>query len=389
MEGPSLSQSIPQTRQDQAPNDLLNIFRDDAFIRNIPTRENADAIPLAWRVMPPQFSSQQSFPEDDHFDFQDMQEVARFRKPGSSPTVNNYDRESEAVILALPEEVQKSLSGDLLKKKRLQTIFAAYLKDIRDELETRERLLAPAELGGMGFEPELILRILKILKNDKEKPNAALAPLIPKQTVPVSRALELSEPKSIIPAPLPLIPKIQRINQSVIQALQDESENALYKPKIPQPPRPEPISARRTSDHIPIIVRSPTPVPHQTPRIGPAATNRARISDIAARAPALTKPSDEFSAFDIEDLRREQSANIFIEKVVAHIQTLSESDYHNRAQAIAAWKRSPLYARYLTIGAKSLAHGKEVREYIAGNNNAELTYEEFEAIAALNQRLRF
>ena len=129
-------------------------------------------------------------------------------------------------------------------------------------------------------------------------------------------------------------------------------------------------------------------------------TNRARISDIAARdglashhlpvrQTGLTKPADEFSAFDIEDVRREPSLSSFIDKVIARIQTLSESDYRHRGQAIAAWKRSPLYVRYLNLGAKSLAESKEVREYIAEHGGDELSYEEFEAIAELNQKLRF
>jgi hypothetical protein len=137
-------------------------------------------------------------------------------------------------------------------------------------------------------------------------------------------------------------------------------------------------------------------------RTGGNAVNRVRISDIAPRAPAstsasanppeqtrLTKPSLEFRTLDTEDLRREESPYKFIEKIIAHIQILTESNYNNRSEAISAWKLSPLYVKYLKIGAKSLREGKEVGEYIDQTEGAELTYQEFEAIGKLNQRLRF
>ncbi|HCU47477.1 TPA: hypothetical protein DIC39_00205 [Patescibacteria group bacterium] len=61
-------------------------------------------------------------------------------------------------------------------------------------------------------------------------------------------------------------------------------------------------------------------------------------------------------------------------------------------QAVRAWQASPVYQLYLTLGRESIEQAKSVDSIIAtrqADGQETLTLAEFEAIADLNQKLRF
>ena len=68
---------------------------------------------------------------------------------------------------------------------------------------------------------------------------------------------------------------------------------------------------------------------------------------------------------------------------------LSEKNCNNRVLSISAWRMSPLYQEYLSVGERSLIAKMSVEDYLTNAADALLTPDEFNAIASLNQQLRF
>lgn len=277
-----------------------------------------------------------------------------------SDTLHSFDVQLENAFASLSSAAQSALNKDAAKKKRFESIIVTYLKDIRDELETRDRLSASPENGGLGLDFDTIEGIFKALRESKK--NASPPPIISAREEPPVP----SSPSK--PMPLTITP----INMKKINVAPAPAE---YEPKVPQPPgtpsfRPE---AELVKDMR---------------RTGPKGGGKPILKDIAHPPIKLVRPVDEFSFFDIADMRRAGGASEFGKKLVLRIEKISRDEFANRRAAIAAWRNSPLYARYLAIGRESLNKGADMRTYLAGHSLG-LTYEEFEEIGRLNERLRF
>lgn len=300
-----------------------------------------------------------NFPEPDVLDLFDEATLAEIpvtnlnlqvsRLP--SDTSHSFDVQLENAFAALPSEAQSLLNKDLGHKKRFESIIVTYLKDIRDELETRDRLSASPENGGLGLDFDAIEGIFKALRESKKE----------------------APPPAIISAPSKPMPlTITPINMKKINLAPTPAED---KPKVPQPPG------------TPSFRPETEPVPDMR-RTGPKGGGKPILKDIAHPPIKLVRPVDEFSLFDIVDMRRAGGVSEFAKKLVARIEKLSRDEFANRRAAIAAWRNSPLYARYLAIGRESLKTGTDVRAYLA-EYSLGLTYEEFEEIGGLNEKLRF
>ncbi len=107
----------------------------------------------------------------------------------------------------------------------------------------------------------------------------------------------------------------------------------------------------------------------------------------------LTGPIEELQNFSLDNFRHlgnspsEQGA-----KLLAKINLLEKDSVTKKAQGIEAWRNSPIYRQYLSLGSESLGQGKDVATVITDYQNqgqAILTIEEFSAISDLNKNLRF
>ena len=301
----------------------------------------------------------------DHFDFEDAKDVDQFHKVGAKYQWHNFDQELRKVISVLPYKTQTELEKEHLLKSRLENIIITYLKDVRDELETRQRLSASKQLGGMGFDYDLVNNIFQVLQI---KPVEAKAPQI--KIEPVKKES-----------------KLKAIKEQELEPNKEQSFMELQKPKlkVPQPPPAAPVGTV-----IPINQHKITQ-PIDTQRI--VRINRISskniISDIKHPQARSISPAEELSALTLEDLRRDEPEK-FIKNILIKIDALTRENYIYRMQAIGAWKRSPLYKQYMEIGQASLNQGCSVREYLSGGDSKnQLTYADFEAIGAINQKLRF
>lgn len=277
-------------------------------------------------------------------------------RPQSSGKVLRFDEEAGRAFGALPLFLQSSLNTDSALKKRFESILVTYLKDIRDELETRDRLSAKVEQGGMGFDFDTIEGIFNVLR----QPIVSLEPL------------SLTE----LPAPVVASPSLPLLITPIdIAKIQGVAKDSGDKPKIPQPPI---ISEASSALPVLSLPFSPRPAPTGGPK--PA------MVDIA-HPPKLVNPTDEFAMLDLADMRR-RGAGGFAEYVLDRIEKISRDEFANRRAAISSWRSSSLYRRYIAIGKETLKSGADVRTYLAGHSDG-LTYEEFEVISRLNEKLRF
>ncbi|MCB9802886.1 hypothetical protein H6761_02610 [Candidatus Nomurabacteria bacterium] len=126
-----------------------------------------------------------------------------------------------------------------------------------------------------------------------------------------------------------------------------------------------------------------------------AQTNEADLSMPVPpkRQVNLTGPIEELQNLSLENFRHlGNSPSEQIAKLFSKINLLEKDSVTKKAQGIEAWRNSPVYGHYLSLGEESLAQGKEVASIIKNkldSNQETLTVEEFSAISDLNKNLRF
>jgi len=263
---------------------------------------------------------------------------------------HHFEEKLQAAWRMLTPEIKTRFERESLEAERFNSIILTYLKDIRDRLETTQRLVAKTELGGMNFPRDLVDKILSVL--DEWPPKKILSSALAVPTSAVS------------------VKKVGSVNITRINELKGEND---YPPKVSEP------SGRNNT------------------RSRPAPTARAgKFTDIAYPANTgdqsthhLTGPIEEFSMLTVEDFRRAPQHEDFVRKVLDKLNLLAAEDYNQKMAAIDAWHRSALYKLYIDIGQKSLGQGLNVADYLHNSPASSLTEEEFYAITELNQKMRF
>ena len=91
----------------------------------------------------------------------------------------------------------------------------------------------------------------------------------------------------------------------------------------------------------------------------------------------------------LEDFRRLGEPQEAAQKIYQKIDLLADESLELKAEAIKAWKASPAYQNYLTIGHKSMESNKSVEEVIRHKTINDMSKFEFEAIGDLNRSLQF
>jgi hypothetical protein len=283
----------------------------------------------------------------------------------------------------LPSELQKELIADQLLKKRLESVISAFLKDLRDELETRQRLVAGRKSGGMGLSYDLVDQIFEVLKSgnlEKKVPSS-------KFQVP---SFKTSDHHELVEFHEPAVPiKLEPVKFKELTSL--KSQKILSTSEIEQKKKEEGIKKLRNLE-IKSLAQQPMPrvaMVREAPRTqGPQFFDVKHPSNFSN--PSIVSPTKEFSLLGLTDLRRGLSPRLFTEKILQKIEDLGRPDYFKRAEAIKSLRQSDLYKQYVVVGKKSLLQGQNVKDYLASvDSQSCMTYEEFEAISEMNQRLRF
>lgn len=127
---------------------------------------------------------------------------------------------------------------DEVMENRFKNIALSYLKDVRDEIETRMVLKRPQKIGGMEYDEAKIDQIIKILKEQKPKIKPEIKPIPEKASLAegIAGPTEIvGEPEEIQiePEEMPLPPPIEtRINADQTQINADISMNQRESAKV-------------------------------------------------------------------------------------------------------------------------------------------------------------
>jgi hypothetical protein len=107
----------------------------------------------------------------------------------------------------------------------------------------------------------------------------------------------------------------------------------------------------------------------------------------------LTGPIDELRTMTLADFRRlsrdPRQAAIKIKDKIGY---LEDQGYDQKIEGIRAWRGSPLNALYLQFTHEALLAGKGIKEVLdakAEDRGETMTTDEFHAIMAINEELRF
>lgn len=206
------------------------------------------------------------------------------------------------------------------------------------------------------------------------------------------------------------LPVVAVSNEAMVQDVP-----VVAKPEINQTEKVEEVSAEQESDKE-TEAEIETSLPKVSrPKQAPA---KNQISDVMTKTPStsesseqmisqsnypdtppvktkanLTGPIEELQGLTLDNFRRlGNSPSEQISKLLAKINLLEKDSVTKKAQGIEAWRNSPVYSQYLSLGEESLGQGKEMTVVIQGHqaqNQEVLSMEEFSAISDLNKHLRF
>lgn len=93
------------------------------------------------------------------FDVNDEQEVKNYQRLKTVGPGLSYERQADEIISRFGYN-----ETDEVMKKRLLGIVVARLRDVRDDLETKENLEKNRKIGGLGFAPEQSQDLLDLIK---------------------------------------------------------------------------------------------------------------------------------------------------------------------------------------------------------------------------------
>lgn len=322
---------------------------------------------------------------DFYFHREDEEEINRFRTKMAAAEVPDKVN-LELIAAALVDQFKLTFPDEALKG-RFISIIVTRLKDVRDLIETKNMLLRPPTVGGVGLPDSLVMPILsqveeEILRLHKSPPPSLAEPeKKPTPAQPAVPALPVVEK--------PAAPPVKPVAPPPIQT----PPKALPPSPPPQPIEPEkkPIPAQ------PIVQTRPVPIPPRPTAAAPIVKRpveavRPNMSDI--RPPVkVFGPVEELKNLAPEDYRRLgktlAEAN---EKILEKLDLLEEDSYLKRAEGVKAWKKNLVSKLYLEIGRESMERNMAISDIIrqrqAGGQST-LTEEEFHAVADLNKRMNF
>ena len=297
------------------------------------------------------------------------------------------------LIEKINKEVGLSFPDDILAK-RFETIILSYLKDIRDEISLKEILERPRKVGGTELSAEKVEQIIKIL--EEERPRVKLEIEIEREKPELAEGMktpeELVAPTSaeIKPQEIVLPPAQEEIKPPVPVELfvlpEEKKEITKFQLGTLAPVLGVALKEEKEEEKINI------PLPPSIEEHKIVGEKRGRMEEIKPRM-RISGPIEELRFMTLEDWRRFGRPEAAVSKIEEKVNLLAEESLLKKAEAIKAWKQSEINQLYLEIGRESIDGGNASLNLIIEKRKNEtrsfLTAEEFNAIAELNQRLRF
>ncbi len=298
--------------------------------------------------------------------------------------------------------------SDEVLLKRLKNIIAVRLREVRDKIETREALIKSQKVGGLGLGENEADKVIAIIEaeikklEEKFRKEAKLSKFeIPQATKPISvkpretvilekkkevaaKPAEISKPKINLIVPIPTKP------QKLVEAPQKEAKIEAPKPaKItpPSAPKTQEVKKSEEKNNFQPIPRKPLMEDIRAPR------KITEKEESEKKFPRTMGPLEELRYLSLNDFRRlSDSPQGATAKIKQKIDLLEKDSFAKKIQGIKNWRQNEVYKLYLAIGRESIEKNKGTKDIIKDRTNQNkpvLSEEEFEAVADLNELLRF
>jgi len=395
---------------------------------------------------------------------EDIEEIKAERMRGISDAVlNEYARVEQEII----KESGYSFS-DPDMQNRFEKAISARVRDVRDELETKNLFTRGPKEGGLGLpkeraealialinkkigplkdrlekiemehKEEQLQKVERIQDISKQKEQEELDRRFAKLTGRTPTALPEEEKKKaevglplkeeiikppvvpkppVPPAPKPSAPAPKPPTVEKAAAPKPTEKEAVTKPapaeapKIAPPPpatavpitakpeAPRPPTPKPPEPAVQTVAPAPKPVPEaprpkvrvSPPSIPSKPEKRPKVEEIKY-AKRLFGPIEELREMKLEDFRRlsKDPAERAI-KIKDKIDLLGEESFDKMMKGIAAWQESPAHKHYLNLIQDAFQTGKNVQTIIQereSQGRPTLTWEEFQSIIELNQKIK-
>lgn len=342
------------------------------------------------------------------FSREDEEEVKKYVAAAkAAPPITNYVDVATSIILSFGYP-----ASDEVMVKRLGSIVTARLKDVRDELETKENLMKSRKVGGMEFSDADADRMIKIIKS-----------VAAGQAVPEGLSAAASELGNILaedeedetPEPMATKPQ-QKISTPTIEMedglpvirmpddlmIKPQDNSVALEKKLgltslanekKLPPPAQDVKIKPVKD-LPL----PQPQPFAVSKASTGATFTPRPSgrpnlDDVKFSKKLMGPIEELGNMTLIDFRRlAPEVTEATAKISEKIKLLEKEYFGKKIEGIDAWNKNEVSKFYRLLGQTAMAEGKSVETVIQERLTAgkpTLSLDEFNAVMELNRSLRY
>lgn len=286
-------------------------------------------------------------------------------------------------------------TGEL--RTRFDHIIDARLRDVRDGFETRAKLEALPEQGGVGLAGAQLVAVMETVEQmDAMHHKALAAEMAGKKEAHVAQKAHEAEgvaaqeeqvmakryaeitgkaPQQIV-TPTPSRTTVAVPAAELIKAREQNIDTGKVKAAI---------------EAAKAVAPTVTPV-FSEPSIPQATSGRPKVEDIRFER-KLSGPVEELRLLTLTDFRRlSKDPKQAILRVQDKVEIAAHEGYDRRIAATRAWRESPLCQAYLALSREALMGGKGVVQILAEKRAAGQdvpTDEELHAIVELNGILRF
>ena len=346
------------------------------------------------------------------FSREDEEEIKKYISSATLKTSVDYEAQAKSIVSRFGLK-----SDDEVLVKRLENIIISRLKDIRDEIETKDNLMKSRKIGGMEFSAEQSDQLLKLIKAGEGAtmpiPPASAQPvatLLQPETPPSAPAPSMIEPKIEIEGDLPvvrlpgdLIPtgqiKVEKRDESIQpetggDKLSEAGRNGKISPTVEPELKNKSIPPEMGRDELP----SPQPAPFIAAKTIPETVltsktvNRPNLDDVKFTR-RLEGPVEELENMTLIYFRRLAAGpKAATGKIKEKIGLLEKDGLEKKISGIAAWQKNEISRFYRLLGQASMTEGKSIETVIKErliSGRPTLSLDEFEAVMELNKQLRY
>lgn len=288
-------------------------------------------------------------------------------------------------------------TGEL--RTRFDHIIDARLRDVRDGFETRARLEAPADQGGLGLAGAQLVAVMEAVEAMDATHHRALAAEMAKKKDELRAKKEESAKGAEATA--------QKEAQVMAKRYAEITGRAPTELVAPTPSRPtaspkqETVARRErqidTDKVRAAIEAAKVPSPSVRPVLSEASvpsapSGRPKVEDVRFER-KLAGPVEELRLLTLADFRRlSKDPRQATRKIQDKVELVSQEGYDRRIAAIKAWRESPISRLYVSLSRDALLAGKGIFQVLAEKRAAGEdvpTDEELRAVVELNGSLRF